>query len=724
MENKNSFPRIDVSESEKKKEDYYLNWVKAIVSNTFTDNYVSRYNVLAELYKLFQSGTSGDMTDFLRTGDDGSSLPVLPISVNEIRNKVKLLLGELEERGYEIKAKAINSEAISRKLEEKERLRIERKLQPLAMEAEAMTGLPLQSGEYIPHNEQELDEYMDMSWKDKHVTILEAALKFIAQTTHWDDKRIWLFRDLIIANMSIVKNEIIRGIPQGRRINPLHFIFDPNSTDDNLSDSTYFGEVDYMPLAQVAEQYGLSEEEVKEAYSSYQEYLGMGQEARSAHGNHSYFSSMPDQCVKWFKVLDGTPRCLVIRACWRDYKTLNHKYENLEKGEFLQDVSDEPIRKRDKEKIITNKIETWRQGTLIGGKILKEWGECPNQARDLSKLEKSEPPYKVWIPDFIMGKSVGMVEQISGLQLLKDITITNMQLAMARAGSKGFVYDMAMKPDNMTHEQVMSYLKSSGIMYVNSKEYQMSAGNVNLFKEFDMSLSDSVAQYISIMNYIDSKMDSVTGISPERQGVVQGSSQAVGVTQAALFQSNLITAPYFKGFERFCSRIMNHQAKLVKVAWAGKEKFAPIIGDVGIDFLKDNIDISLDEFDVIIQSLPPLILDRQKLEGLVNLAVQSQQVSLEDALAILMEPDTKSAVRRFQRKMALRKMYDSAQEQQMQEQEAAAQEQQMAMQQQMSQEQLQTQLMLQNNKAKNNLDKTRLTGRVKLAAEKMRNVFR
>jgi len=718
MVNNNAFPRIDKSNKEKD-EDYHRDWCRAIVSNSFTDGYVQNYRIMAELYKLFQQGTSSDMADHLQTAEDGSVLPSLWLTINEIKNKVKLLLGELEERGYEIKARAINSEAIARKLEEKERLRVERRLQSTAQFVQQAVGLNVGADEYIPQTEQELDEYMDLSWKDKFVILMESALKFIAQTTHWDDKRLALFRDVLIVHRAIVCNEIKRGIPQARRVDPLCFIFDPNATDDMLSDSTYFGEVEYLPIAAAAERYGLTTEEVTEAYSSYTEYLGLGEQLRPNHSNHSAYSTMPNQAVKWFKIVDGTPRCLVIRACWNDYKIISNKYEENEKGKFLHDVTDDIIRKRDKDKIISNKMQTWRQCTLIGGTIIKEWGECPNQGRDLSRIEKSEPPYKVWVPDFLLGKSVSMVEQLAGLQLLKDITVYNMQLAMARAGAKGFVYDLAMKPENMTTEQIIGYMKTSGILYTNSKEYQMGQGNLNMFKEFDLTLSESVSQYINIMNYIDSKMDSVSGISAERQGVVQGSSQAVGVTQAALFQSNLITAPYFKGFERFCTRVLNQQAKMVKIAWAGKEVFATIIGDTGIDFLKDNIDISMDEFDVIVKSLPPLLLDRQKLEQLVGVALQSQQVTLEDALAILLEEDTKVAVRKFQRKMTLRRVSQQRQEQQQAAAEAQHQQDQITAQQNMQREQLMAQMQLQDQKSKNNLDKTLITSRTKLNDRKL-----
>lgn len=721
-----SFPQITVSDKDKNK-DYHQRWVSSIVTNTFNDSWNTSYNVLKSLYSFFLDGTGQDLTGYLQTAPDGSQMPGIWVSLNNSHTRLKVLMGELEERGYEIKVRPLSNEAFDRKREEKERLRAKRYLQEIVAYAEQLAGgIPLESPEYVPQSEEELDEFMDLTWKDKFAVILQYALKWIAETKEWDEKRKALFRDILIVNRAILVNEIINGVPTPRRVDPLRFIFDPNSTDDYLSDSTYFGEVDYIPLAQAAERYNVSVKELEEAYNSYEGYLGLGADLRNGHSDHSFFNVMPGQTLRWFKIQDGTPRCLVFKGCWRDYKYLNHKYEKKEKeggeAEYLQDVTDKPYSKKDE--IITNRIECWRQGTLVGGKFLVEWGECPNQPRSLENLHKAEAPYQVWIPDFLLGRSTSMQERIMTLQLQKDIAAYQIQIQVARAIGKVLIMDEAFLPEGMTRDNAMSYIKADGMAWINSKEYQLNVGGTNYIKDVDVSLSESIGQCLTLIQYYDQQMDSITGVSEARQGVVQGSSQAVGVTNVALFQSNLVTAPLFKGFERFCSRSLNYQAKLVKIAWAGKEVFAPIIGSAGIDFLKEHIDISLEEFDVIVKSLPPVTLERQKLDAMVEVAMQSGLIEPDDALDILIEQDTTVAVRKFKRIYRLKKIYRDQQEQQQAEAEQMAQ-------QQMSQQQIaammagyQNQLQLQQMKNKGNLQKTMVTGKVKLNSEKLRGLMR
>jgi hypothetical protein len=716
-----SLPNITISDSKKNK-DYHKSWALGIVTNTFTSNWTTNYAKLQLLQSLYQVGTGSDLTSYLQTNPDGSAAPGIWTSLNSIKSRLRVLLGELEERGYVIKAKAINSEAESRKLEEKERLRVKRKLQATTQFVEETTGMQMESPEYVPQTEEELKEFMDLTWKDKNVMILESALKWIAERCHWTEKRKRLFLNALWANRSIVRNDIIRGVPTPFDVDPLKFIFDPNSSDDMLSDSTYFGEVEYMPLAAAAERYGLSEEELKQSYNDYDSYLGLGIDGRSAA--NSDWGSMPGQALRWFKAEDGSPRCLVIRVVWRDYKTLTHKYEENEKGKFLQEITDEKIRKRDEDKIKSDKIQCWRQATLIGGTIVKEWGECPNQPTDLESLELTEPPYVVWVPEFMNGRDVSMVEQLATPQLLKDIALYKLQIEQAKAIGRVIVLDEAMFPDGMRKESVLSYMKSDGVVFVNSKEYQLGTGTMNLFKDYDLGLSQSIIQQISFIDYLDRQIDSISGVNAERQGNVQGASTAVGVQQSAVFQSNLITATYFKGFERLCSRVFNHQAKLVKIAWAGKEKFAPIIGDVGVDFLKDNIDISLDSFDVVIQSLPPATQDRQMFQQLIMMAVQTGELPISDAMSILMEVDLTVAIRKYQRRFALRQMLMNQQEQEMAAQEQQMQQAQLEQQAQLQQGGWNNQLQLQGMKNQGNMQKTLATSRTKINSEKLKLLSR
>lgn len=679
-----TLPRLDVSESEKNTEKYHEDFARAIVNRSITDSWRNDFNLIAECYKFLEEGSNGELVGHLQKADDGTDLPAIWLSLNSIPTKIDLLTGELETRGYDIRVRALNKEAVHRKNEEKERLRVKRRLQPLFATADADAGIPTGESEYVPQTEEELNEYGDLSIKDKFELIMTGILKWLAKRNDWDEERKILFRDVLTAGRAWVRNEIVRGIPRSSRVHPLNMIFDTSSRKDDLSDATYFGEVEYLPLASAAERYNLTTEELQRVYNAHQEYLGLNAANEVVSPAADYvnsFDTIGGKRLLWFKTVDDELRVLVTRAVWRDYKHLSHKNEiNKKYGtEHLQKLppgADLREREENKTKLITKKLEIWRQCTIIGGHIIREWGEVPNQARDVNTLATTKPPYEAWIPNYSSGRGVSKVEQLAGIQLYKDILMYNMQLAVIRSGAKGISYDLAMKPDTMTVEQVMRYLKVYGISFYNSKDFQYLPGsNTSPFREYDLSMSDSIVRYVELMGYLDREMEKISGVSAERQGAVQGASQGLGVTQTAVFQSNLITQPYFIGFERFCSRVLNQQAKLAKISWAeGKEVFAPVIGDVGVDFLREHIDLDLEDFAAFSESVPPLIRDRDKFENLVFAATQSDPTFIDEAVAIMMEPDIRTAVRRFQRRRAMQRIYAAQTEQAQQEREQALEE--------------------------------------------------
>ncbi len=106
---------------------YHRRFVQAITNRCITDDYSNRYAIIQECRKFADEGTSGELTSHLQQNTDGTALPVPWLTLNTLKTKVKVLIGELEERGYDIKVRAFNKEATSRKLEQKEKLKHELK---------------------------------------------------------------------------------------------------------------------------------------------------------------------------------------------------------------------------------------------------------------------------------------------------------------------------------------------------------------------------------------------------------------------------------------------------------------------------------------------------------------------------------------------------------------------------------------------------------------------
>jgi hypothetical protein len=666
-----SFPIQTIKESEKK-EEYHKQFTQAIVNRSIADGYADRYTMANECVNFYFGLQSGEEFDFLQKAEDGDILPALWMNYNRIRTKIDIMVGELSQKKYEIFVEGLNKELKSRKLQEKNKMRIDIRFQPLAQELEQEVGLPLQAppqqNGFSPQTEEELDDFFDREYKDVAEVVITAILKYLARVNNWDYQRIQMFTDILIMGMAFCRTEIIDGIPVTKRVDPRNMIWDINATNDFLSDSTYFGELEYMNIGDVINQFGLTRKEIEEAYGDYKTFsLG---NSNNVSGANEFGLLNRNNSMKFFKQEGGDLRVLVARACWVDYKPWSNKESEDKYGNVHIKRADPDSQEKDVKK--TN-IKTWRRGTLIGGRFMKEWGEIPNQARNWTSLSNADAPYKALIPQYMNGVAISKVHMMKNLQKMKDMALYRLQLDMARSGTKTMLYDYNQLPEGFTLQQVMKYAKTAGIMLIDS-----SAGgtgsNFNQFKEVDMSMSNNITAYLNISALMDAEMDAISGINEARQGMVKNASQAVGVTQSSLFQSALATAVYYDLFSQFCSHVLDHQAKLAKISWAGKERFAPIIGDVGVDFLKVDIDMDLHDYAVFVSEVPPMIQDQQSYKEMILAGVQSGQLGFVQALKLLLEKDVRVGVRQLEREQ--RKMM----EQQAKQEEALAQQQQQQLQ--------------------------------------------
>lgn len=665
-----SFPRIDIPKKDKDNEEYHRSFGLAIINKSIGASYSLNYTSMHESVLFFDGDQGGDEFNFAMSAEDGEVLPANWITFNRIRTKLEILFGELQARGYQINATSINKDAKARKLSQKEESRINMRLAPDRMRLEQDSGVSLEPSGYVPDNEEELDTFYNYNFKEKNEIIMEYALRFLAKKHNWSYTRLAAYRDLMIMGRCFYITEIVNGLPMTRRIDPRFMIFDSNATDDFLSDSTYFGEVRYMSLPDAASKYNLTQEEIKESHGEWQQ----AQKATGTMVDTSRFFGLEGSGLNYFKGEGSDLRVLVVSTLWQDQEVLKHREtEDSYGNEHLKEVSDTTI----KGKLITNTISQWRKATIIGGELVKDWGVIENSVRENDSLSETSSPIKGLIPNYLNGKGVSKVDQIKGLQKLKDLAMYNMQLEMTTAGRKGFIYDISQLPDGWDMHVMMKYLKTAGIAFIDSKKDGLPSTH-NQFQTIDQRIGDSVNHYMAIAANMDAQMDAITGINDARQGQITGSGQAVGVTQSALMQSNMATKMYEDLFKQFNEKALNYQAGLVKLSFAGNEKYAPIIGDVGIDFLAQTVDLELDDFGIFIEELPPLLQDLNSFRGIVEAAMNSGQLDFITAAKLMIEKDIVRGIEKMeaaqrQRASEQQKAEQGAQQQMMQQEQARTQ---------------------------------------------------
>jgi hypothetical protein len=674
-----SFPDYNIPDS-KKDADYHKKFAQAIIYRSIDTDYNLNYYAMTESYEFFNGINTGDEFAFLQSAEDGDVLPAKWINFNKIRTKVKLLLGELITKGYDIDVRTINKEAEIRKRLSKDDAIVDYKMNSVARDLEENYGLAFGYNAAMPETEEEfLEQYSKK--KENAEIIMEELLKAVARKNNWTYTRMALFRDIMITGRAFVRCEIINGKPSIRRIDPRMIVFDINATDDLLSDSTYWGELRYMSVADAAEKYGLSAKEIEKAYKDYKE-LGPNNPIRK-----SFDILLEDGRVKYYRQERGELRVLVATSYWQDTISRANKYSEDQFGNMH--IKKVPETKKGPN-IKKKRYKVWRTATLVGHDIIKDWGVMENMVGSVDDMNEIQSPYIGLIPDFVDYRSISIVDQLKGLQKLKDIVMYRLQLDISRAGSKTFVYDIAQIPDGWDIETALKYIKMTGITFIDSMKDGIPA-NYNQFHEVDLSLSDSVNKYVEISFMIDQEMDRISGINEARQGITQGQNQTVGVTQSALFQSNMITKPLFDGFLNFTSKIFSYISSLCKYIWKDTDSIAGILSYSDVDVIDADINIDLQDYVVDIQETNLILDDIQMFHQMVLSGLQSGALSFTDAMMLLREKDPDIAYKKMQRIEARRQKEQAEQEAAMaaQHQQAIAAQQQAQLAQQQSQQQAQ-----------------------------------
>jgi hypothetical protein len=296
-------------------------------------------------------------------------------------------------------------------------------------------------------------------------------------------------------------------------------IFEPNCSDDFASDSAYYGEIRYVSLADATDRYNLNKDEVDKIKASVKNTTGGFFASGANQGSNNVNSGTH---LRYVNQDEGGLKVMVFEAEWQDTKSMRRKKVTDKYG----NVHYKRTKSKKGKGVINKKIKIWRKATLVAGTVLKDWGIRENMVRSVDDLSETKSSYRAILPDYINRKTVSMVEQLKDLQRLKNIVVYQLELAMMRSGGKGFFYDVSTLPDKWEVEDVLKYVKTSSVAFIDTfKDGQFNPSTP--LKEFDMTLSQSIGQYINIIAFLDKEMDSISGVNKAREGQSAGNREAV-----------------------------------------------------------------------------------------------------------------------------------------------------------------------------------------------------
>lgn len=559
---------------------------------------------------------------------------------NIITPKLKLLEGEEIKRPFNFRVAAVNSEAVSQIQDQKKQLLLQ------YLESELITELQAQ-GINVTNPEtgqvmtpEQVEKYMTYSESDIRESTANKIAKYLIKDQNLEYKFNKGFKDSLIVAREIYFIGIEGSNPVCYNVNPPDFRCDLSPTLDMIQDGQWACETKYCVPSDIIDAYDdLKESEINQIdCNSFKNAnnigldptngaLGMTYTAPKDFGNNKGIASN------------------YIRVCRVEWKSLRKvgflKYydEQFKEQEIM--VDETYVVQEDKgesiEWVWIN--EVW-EGTKIGTDIYTRIRPKKVQYRTMDNPAKCKLGYVGAIYNNRNSVATSLVDLVKHHQYLYNIIMYRMELEIAKAKGKKMVMDVAQIPrsQGISLDKWMYYFDTTGVAFINSFEEGKGkfAGQTSAFNQFtavDMSLSQSVGQYIQILNKIELMAGELMGVSPQRMGAIS-SNETVGGVERSVVQSSHITEPLFYLHNEVKKNVITQLIECSKVAYPEGKKINYILDDMSRVFLDIDEGFSNADYGVFVTNSAKETKALEDLKNIAQQAVASGIISLRELVTI------------------------------------------------------------------------------------------
>lgn len=584
------FPKQNIPETEKTKE-WHMKTINAVLSHhkdytPFIDSRKKDH----ENYLLVAGEFDHKQFEYV-TDMYGLTSPARLVNFPMMMPKLDLLAGELISQPLKFSVNVVGRNAVRKKNEQKMTIASEVLLRPIRREIETAIGMPIPDenvGQEVP---EDIERFSKMKFRNAVEEQIHVGLTYCIQK--WDLKDVFKrgFYDLGITGKEFYRTFIKNGDPYVERIDPRSMIYDFDSDKESLKDSKYAGVDNWYTVNEVIDKHGT--ELTKQDITDLEKLQNSG---LSGSDNNSMYDSYSDAGGKNLKVR-------VVELQWRSIRMIKYKVSPNPydpENPHYKKVKDTYKAKKG-EKIVSRPITEIRRATKIGHDKLVGWGVKPNQIRFEENYANTSMDFHGVIKNNFNGNTLSVVDSLKNIQILYNIVMYQIELAMSRAGGKAMVYDVSQKPKGIPLEDVFYHAKNTGLILINGKQEGMQSSNFNQFTQVDFTLSQSVSQMVNLKAMLEDTADKLTGISASRAGINK-TSDAVGTNERSVMQSTLITAPLFDIHFTVVGDVFNSLAGLMRTAWAKEGRMANIFGDTGMQMFKIDKSSCLEEMGIFVEN--------------------------------------------------------------------------------------------------------------------------
>lgn len=552
------------------------------------------------------------------------SFPATLTHYDLVSPKINVLAGEEEKRPFNFRVVSTNEDSISKLHEMKKQLILQKYMNELISNL-SMFGMDDGKGQQeVP---EDIDKYMEHTYKDLAEIASQKALEYLYKKLRLKSQFSTGWRDILIAGEEIYKVGILSGEPHVRCVNPLYFDFDRSPNLKYIESAAWARETRYMSAPDIYDEFyeDLSDAEVQKI-----EDMKSGDSITLNNSSFNIPIEYRNGRVSEEGDLDNSDIHLKVEHVeWRSLRKIGILKFFNDNGELDEQLVDETYKKDKDEDIEWFWVNEVWEGTRIANEIFVRVRPLPNQRKSLSNPSQCKLSYVGLAYNNRNSRAYSLVEIMKPHQYFYNIMMYRLELEIARAKGKKGVMDIAQIPRSWGFdvEKWLYYFDTIGIAFINSFEegtdkFAGRTPNFNQFQTMDLSLGRIIDQYVAILDKIESMLDAVSGITPQREGAVH-QSETVGGVERAIVQSSHITEPLFAAHHEAKTNVMQALLDTAKVAWSDGKQLTYIGDDMSRAFFFINgDDFSTTEEDVFVSDTSK---DARNIDMLKQLAQPAMQ---------------------------------------------------------------------------------------------------
>lgn len=694
MRNINQFPlqRLPMSKKTQDWKEACVDYIAGHSQGSSRDgNNRSRKEEMQTYYDLYNSIYSEkDLKYVTNPFKQQDGFPAMAQDYNIIKPKIDLLLGEETKRPFNFRV-VHTSDIATSEIQDKAKQMIVDYIQATIMsklgpEEQARYQEALQSGEIM--TPEQIQKYISKDYKDIAEITAYHSLNYLKNKLNITHEFFKGWKDALIGGEEIYYVGIVNGEPCLQRINPIYFDYDSDTSDlEFIHEAQWCCYEMIMSLTEVYDRLydKMSEKQLNELLDMMDDRSkgGVTPEVRKTSLDYPHikthsingFSSNP------FEEADNIH---VWHCCWKSLKKIGFvNIINPETGMPEEYQVDETYKETGNELDVEWKwiIEVW-EGYRIGQDLYVGIQPIEYQHISADNPNAQRLPYTGVIYNNTNSRPRSLVSMMKPLQYMYIVLWYRLELAMARDKGKVVTMDITQIPKSMNIDVAkwMHYLSALGVNFVNPYEEGWDIpgreggkpSQFNQISALDLTMANTIDQYINLMDKIESMLSEISGVSKQREGSISA-NELVGNVEKSVVQSAHITEPWFWVHNQVKKECLTMLLDTAKHAWKdNKTSIQYVLDDATRAFLTLSDDFFYEDMDIFVEDTTK---NQQQIEALKNLMQPAMQngASLLD-IAEIITMDNVTMIRSKLEEIEQKRM----EQQQAMEQAQAEREQQMA----------------------------------------------